>query len=158
ECWDKYRKHDDSSVSVMKKSGNHRTARLFYLNWLERYLTREDVQSPEVWKALRSALWRERHPTLASTLARGRLRMIRQASIRVARHTVPRPVRAWLRARWNRTQYCPPPGWVRFGSLRRAAPISRSFGNDRGLPVDRFYIERFLATHAECIRGRVLEV
>lgn len=36
-------------------------------------------------------------------------------------------------------------------------PLSRS-GFDRGTPVDRYYIERFLAAHAEDIRGRVLEV
>ncbi len=28
----------------------------------------------------------------------------------------------------------------------------------RGLPVDRYYIERFLASHADDIKGRVLEV
>jgi SAM-dependent methyltransferase len=53
----------------------------------------------------------------------------------------------------------PPVGLVRFGNLRRLRPISRDgFGWDRGLPVDRYYIEQFLARHAEQIRGRVLEV
>lgn len=51
----------------------------------------------------------------------------------------------------------PRPHRVRFGSLRRAEPISRSFGLDRGLPIDRYYIEGFLAQHAADIRGRVLE-
>ena len=36
--------------------------------------------------------------------------------------------------------------------------ISRHFGFDRGTPVDRFYIEEFLASHSGDIRGRVLEV
>jgi hypothetical protein len=49
-------------------------------------------------------------------------------------------------------------GRVRFGDLRRVTPISQSFGFDRGLPVDRYYIERFLARHASHIVGRVLEV
>jgi len=44
-----------------------------------------------------------------------------------------------------------------FGDLRRLTPISSQFGFDRGLPVDRYYIEKFLATHAQDIRGRVLE-
>ncbi len=56
-------------------------------------------------------------------------------------------------------------GWVRaalaphvdLGSLRRRKPISRSFGFDRGLPIDRHYIEDFLARHAGEIRGDVLE-
>lgn len=47
---------------------------------------------------------------------------------------------------------------VRFGSLRRLTPVSREFGYDRGLPVDRYYIERFLALHAASVTGRALEV
>ena len=49
-------------------------------------------------------------------------------------------------------------GRVRFGDLNRLVPISRSFGFDRGLPVDRYYMERFLSAHASDIRGRVLEI
>jgi hypothetical protein len=45
-----------------------------------------------------------------------------------------------------------------WGSLRRVEPLSRSFGFERGTPVDRRYIEGFLAAHAGDIRGRVLEV
>ena len=52
----------------------------------------------------------------------------------------------------------PPPGRVRFGTLRRLAPISRAFGFDRGLPIDRHYIEKFLARNERHIRGRVLEI
>jgi SAM-dependent methyltransferase len=44
------------------------------------------------------------------------------------------------------------------GNLGRLAPISSSFGFDRGQPIDRYYIEKFLAHHADDIRGRVLEV
>ena len=47
---------------------------------------------------------------------------------------------------------------VSFGDLRRVTPVSREFGFDRGAPVDRRYIEGFLARHAADIRGRVLEV
>lgn len=43
-------------------------------------------------------------------------------------------------------------------NLRSVTPVSRVFGLDRGTPVDRHYIERFLACHAVDIRGRVLEV
>jgi SAM-dependent methyltransferase len=52
----------------------------------------------------------------------------------------------------------PPVGWVRFGSLRRLRPISSTWGSERGQPIDRYYIERFLATHRSDIRGHVLEV
>jgi hypothetical protein len=52
----------------------------------------------------------------------------------------------------------PAVGRVRFGDLRRVTPISDCFGFDRGLPVDRYYIERFLTRHASEIAGRVLEI
>lgn len=52
----------------------------------------------------------------------------------------------------------PPVGAARFGSLRRTSPISRNWGFERGQPVDRYYIERFLTDHASDIRGRVLEI
>ena len=38
------------------------------------------------------------------------------------------------------------------------APLSSEWGFDRGTPIDRYYIERFLESHATDIRGRVLEV
>lgn len=48
------------------------------------------------------------------------------------------------------------PAW--FGTLRRTTPLSDNWGFDRGTPIDRYYIERFLAEHRGDIRGRVLEV
>jgi len=47
---------------------------------------------------------------------------------------------------------------VRFGDLQRTSPVSKQFGFDRGKPVDRRYIEAFLAANASDIRGRVLEI
>jgi SAM-dependent methyltransferase len=50
---------------------------------------------------------------------------------------------------------------ARLGALRRRKPISDRFGFDRGRPVDRYYIEAFLARHggpSGDIRGHVLEV
>lgn len=52
----------------------------------------------------------------------------------------------------------PPVGVVRFGDLGHTTPISADFGFDRGLPVDRYYVEGFLGRHAADIAGRVLEV
>jgi SAM-dependent methyltransferase len=37
-------------------------------------------------------------------------------------------------------------------------PISALWGTDRGLPIDRYYIERFLNHHAADIHGTVLEI
>jgi SAM-dependent methyltransferase len=39
-----------------------------------------------------------------------------------------------------------------------AEPLSRRFGLDRGRPVDRVYIERFLASNAGDLRGRGVEI
>jgi SAM-dependent methyltransferase len=65
----------------------------------------------------------------------------------------PRALLGWLLGRRP-----PPVGAVRFGSLRRLTPISRVFGYDRGQPIDRHYIESFLAAHARDVRGAVVEV
>lgn len=37
-------------------------------------------------------------------------------------------------------------------------PLSDRYGYDRGTPIDRHYIDRFLTQHADRIHGRVLEV
>jgi SAM-dependent methyltransferase len=42
--------------------------------------------------------------------------------------------------------------------LRRLRPISDHWGFDRGQPVDRYYIDEFMASHRADVRGRVLEV
>ncbi|MEM9162573.1 MAG: methyltransferase domain-containing protein [Cyanobacteria bacterium P01_F01_bin.4] len=64
------------------------------------------------------------------------------------------PVR-WLKAK---RQGQPAVGRVNLGSLGRIKPISQEFGFDRGLPVDRYYIENFLKRHASDIQGHVLEI
>ncbi len=38
------------------------------------------------------------------------------------------------------------------------SPISSIFGLERGLPIDRYYIEKFLSENTQYIRGTVLEV
>jgi SAM-dependent methyltransferase len=52
----------------------------------------------------------------------------------------------------------PAPGELDLGSLRRLTPISDDYGLDRGSPIDRYYVEGFLADHAGDVRGRVLEI
>ena len=48
------------------------------------------------------------------------------------------------------------PAWL--GTVRRTTPLSDHYGRERGTPVDRHYIERFLAAERAAITGRVLEV
>jgi SAM-dependent methyltransferase len=44
------------------------------------------------------------------------------------------------------------------GDLRRLAPIDANWGYERGTPIDRVYVERFVGAHAADIRGRALEI
>jgi SAM-dependent methyltransferase len=77
---------------------------------------------------------------------------------RLARKTLPAPLHERLRQKVLRWRCRPPVGWVRFGNLRRLEPISRNWGDERGRPIDRYYIEGFLERHSADIKGRVLEV
>jgi SAM-dependent methyltransferase len=73
--------------------------------------------------------------------------------------TLPPSVARWIRRRAARLVARPPVGDVSFGDFMRVDPISPGFGLSRGgTPIDRFYIERFLARHASDISGVVLEV
>lgn len=45
-----------------------------------------------------------------------------------------------------------------WGDLRRTRPLCDKFGLSRGMPVDRYYIEKFLTANRRFIRGRVLEI
>lgn len=75
----------------------------------------------------------------------------------IARRWAPAPVlRVVRRSRWLSS--VPPVGRVRFGDLRRTAPIASDFGYGRGGPVDRYYIEAFLGRHSRDVRGRALEI
>lgn len=47
---------------------------------------------------------------------------------------------------------------VDLADLRRTTPISDAWGTDRGLPLDRYYIEAFLDRHRQDIHGHVLEI
>lgn len=47
---------------------------------------------------------------------------------------------------------------ARMGTLRRTQPLSERYGAERGTPVDRYYIERFVAANQASICGHVLEI
>ena len=61
------------------------------------------------------------------------------------------PIRRKLQRSWGHLR-------MSSGRIASTSPLSTDWGFDRGLPVDRYYIERFLAIHAADIRGRVLEI
>ncbi len=47
---------------------------------------------------------------------------------------------------------------VNWHNLRSTTPVSRVFGLDRGIPIDRYYIEKFLEQNKHLITGIVLEI
>jgi SAM-dependent methyltransferase len=47
---------------------------------------------------------------------------------------------------------------MNLGRIASAKPLSDSWGYDRGIPIDRYYIEAFLARRASDVQGHVLEI
>jgi glycosyltransferase involved in cell wall biosynthesis/SAM-dependent methyltransferase len=160
KTWYRYRQQPAGCCSVTVRAGQYHRARRTYLGWLAAYAGAQGVRDAAVWDALRHELWPYQHPvlhTLAAT-ARGLTPSLAALLVQIARLALPLALRRSLGDVWALRKRQPPVGRVRLGSLRRRTPISRAWGYDRGLPVDRYYIERFLAAHAPDIRGRVLEI
>lgn len=160
QCWSRYRQHAESCVSTARANGTHRQERIRYLEWIKSHLIGRRMRGSKVWQVAQGELQAARRslvPGLPGRMKRAAPRAF--AVLARLRSALPRPVRQWVRTRWTGEEYAPPAGHVRFGDLRRLTPIGRKWGKDRGgLPIDRHYIEQFLATHASDIRGRVLEV
>jgi len=68
------------------------------------------------------------------------------------------PVRWWLQIRQWHSRKQPLVSVERLNYLRRLLQIGSGLGFDRGLCIDRYYIEQFLSAHALDVRGRVLEI
>jgi len=84
---------------------------------------------------------------------------IRERLIDLSKIIVPSAARNWVvrqQRRFNLHRHRV--GSVDFGALRRVTPVSPIFGIDRGFPIERYYIERFLDVHRQDIRGRCLEM
>ena len=69
---------------------------------------------------------------------------MKRQSKKLALYALQRANRFWKRPNWK--------------NMRTIAPLSRSFGLDRGQAIDRYYIEKFLSQNASHIKGNVLEV
>ncbi|HMQ29574.1 MAG TPA: glycosyltransferase [Chloroflexaceae bacterium] len=157
-CGGRDRQHEGSSTAQAIRAGHYHPrrpnrARRAFLAWLARYCDERAVRDPALRRALRRALLPYRFPSAHGAVASAAElagRLVGPARRRAA-GLVPATVRRVFGAP-------PAPGRVRLGDLRRLAPVSRQFGYDRGQPVDRYYIERFLARNAADIRGRVLEI
>jgi glycosyltransferase involved in cell wall biosynthesis len=158
QCWYRYRQHPHACTSLSHRLGTTQVARYIFLTWLEKYLTERGSENTEVWHLVQRQLWPFRHPLL-SRLS-GRIQRLKQKMKALAKPLVRQILSPSLRHGLRRTvdRSSLPVGGVRFGDLRRLSPISREFGFDRGLPIDRYYVERFVSANASDIRGRVLEI
>ncbi len=84
---------------------------------------------------------------------------LRDKLIQTAKTYLPAGTRDWVVRQQRRYNL----HWVRvgkidFGDLHRTTPISPIFGIDRGFPIERYYIEKFLDAHRTDVRGRCLEM
>src|SRR5438132_14231822 len=84
---------------------------------------------------------------------------LRDKLIQAAKTYLPAGTRDWVvrqqrryNLHWVRV------GKIRFGDLHRTTPVSAIFGIDRGFPIERYYIEKFLDRHRLDVRGRCLEM
>ena len=84
---------------------------------------------------------------------------VRDRAVELAKRYLTPETRNWVVRQQKRFRLqWPPAGTVRFGSFRRLTPISPIFGLDRGLPIERYYIEKFLAANGADVKGRTLEL
>jgi glycosyltransferase involved in cell wall biosynthesis/SAM-dependent methyltransferase len=160
EVWYKYRQHPDSCGNTEIAAGRDRAALRAYLEWIQGYLAANGHSDSEVARVVRELLAREGGVGQASWKERmgGAVGRVLKAVRELGDRVVPMRVRGWVGLLTHGSRRRPPPGWAHLGSLRRTEPVSPFFGFDRGQPVDRYYIERFLHDHGTDIRGRVLEV
>jgi glycosyltransferase involved in cell wall biosynthesis len=148
QTWDWYRQHPESCYAISKATGGREVAREYFLNWFRHYLEQQGLAVGPVWDTVIAEL---RPFSLRSRVL--------EPARRLARATLPTGFRTWLGSRLPGLAASPATKPVRFGTLRRLTPVSRRFGWDRGgLPIDRYYIERFLERYASDIAGHVLEV
>ena len=94
-CWTRYRQHADACCYTVTSS--ERSASWFsFVNWVESYLSENGMkgvlEGAPLWKIFQNELWAHRHPI------RFRLRHFLH---RIAQHTLPIPIRQWLRTSFH---------------------------------------------------------
>ncbi|MGE5109940.1 MAG: glycosyltransferase [Acidobacteriaceae bacterium] len=82
QCWDRYRRHDDSLWARALKDGSNATSQEFYFQWLREYLQKNGIRDSDILALLHRKTWQYRHQSLYRSL-----RALRSAL---------RPVRRWL--------------------------------------------------------------
>ena len=172
QCWDKYRQHRENSCSIAIESGvfnpyKPNPAQGSFLQWVEGYLSQHGAEGTDVWRIVQQQLIPYRQPLKSEVKARvvAGLELVKRTGKGVIRAALPDLALDWLkfqrqksRIEQHKHEHINQIGWVDLGHLRRVTPLSREFGFDRGKPVDRYYIENFLAQRAADIQGHTLEI
>jgi glycosyltransferase involved in cell wall biosynthesis len=167
ESFYKYRQHEGSCCAETRRTGRQRSRYLIFLNKLKAYMESKGKTSGPAWDALQQQLQPYQNKiryavSERTTRIRQRIGDVVREAVAIAKRAshrhMPRRAHAWMRAAVRGRTLWPPIGSVHLGDLRRVTPLSHEFGWERGLPVDRYYIERFLARHSSDIEGRVLEI
>jgi glycosyltransferase involved in cell wall biosynthesis/SAM-dependent methyltransferase len=131
----------------------------------------------QIWKnyyglRLYQLLWHDVHsnewPKLKQLILLGRLKpkklsvyLLKKTGVqlrRLLKSRLPDPALKALHKTGAYKEYTPPPGKINTGDFNRLTPFSSDFGFDRGGPIDRFYIEKFLDENRDKIQGNVLEI
>jgi glycosyltransferase involved in cell wall biosynthesis len=74
EYWSRYRQHADSFCNVSRQNGTwdprsrYPRTRNTFLDWLQEYLTKQNITDPRIWQTLRGELRSYRHPKLHQVL------------------------------------------------------------------------------------------
>ncbi|WP_416672250.1 glycosyltransferase [Egbenema bharatensis] len=157
ECWFKYRQHENSCCSIALRKGQEHQARKFFLRWLDSFLYEKNVTDAELLYILKSELWRCQYPILHETQSHIQSFM-RNAKVNMRSIYKTTFFKYWLNPLKKSHKNSPPLGRVNLGDMKRLTPICKDFGLERGLPIDRYYIEKFLAGHIPDIQGHVLEI
>ena len=70
QVWLNYRRHPESCIETVTSQGRYHEVRLYFLNWLEAYLSAMPQPDERVSTALCRALWRYRHPRMHAVASR----------------------------------------------------------------------------------------
>ncbi|ANE49633.1 glycosyltransferase [Flavisolibacter tropicus] len=145
-----YLRSDNEKSAILKGIKGWKS---WYCNELYKKLYPLPVFSNSYSKAELNMLWKYDKYLLFKFLARQNLKLGKRFGLKF----LPKFVLHKLNIASN-TNQLPAVGKVKKGDFNRVSPLSEEFGYDRGGPIDRYYIEKFLLHNAFAIKGRVLEI
>ncbi len=126
----------------------------WYCNELYKRLRPQPLFTNKNLKKEMALLWKYKKSLFFKYMVRYQLKWLRW----IVAKSMPAAVSRRLYKNKASGDRIPPPGQVNKGDFNRTTPFSKDFGYDRGGPIDRYYIEKFLAQHASLVKGRVLEI